>query len=159
MYTMRPAEFEYHRPTSIDEAVSLLGSVEDSRPLAGGHSLLPMMKLRLATPAALVDLGHVAGLDEIAEENGGLRIGAMATHGSVAGSELAIGICPVIAETAGAIGDVQVRNCGTIGGSVAHADPGADYPTLLKALGATIVVHGTGGEREISADDFFRGIF
>jgi aerobic carbon-monoxide dehydrogenase medium subunit len=159
MYTMRPAEFEYHRPTSIDEAVSLLGSVADSRPLAGGHSLLPMMKLRLATPAALVDLGRVAGLDEIAEENGGLRIGAMATHASVAGSEVAIGISPVIPETARAIGDVQVRNCGTIGGSVAHADPGADYPTLLKALGATIVVHGTGGEREISADDFFRGIF
>jgi aerobic carbon-monoxide dehydrogenase medium subunit len=159
MYTMRPASFEYHAPTSLDEAISLLGSVEDARPLAGGHSLLPMMKLRLAMPAALVDLGRVPGLDEISESDGGLRIGAMARHAAVAGSEVAIGICPVIPETAGGIGDLQVRNCGTIGGSVAHADPGADYPTVLKALGATISATGPDGEREISADDFFRGIF
>jgi aerobic carbon-monoxide dehydrogenase medium subunit len=159
MYTMRPAEFEYHQPTRLDEAISLLGSLEDSRPLAGGHSLLPMMKLRLAMPAALVDLGRIPGLDEIAASNGGLRIGAMATHAAVAGSEVAIGIAPVIPETAAAIGDLQVRNCGTIGGSVAHADPGADYPTVLKALGATITAQGAGGEREIAADDFFRGIF
>jgi aerobic carbon-monoxide dehydrogenase medium subunit len=159
MYTMRPASFEYHAPTSLDEAISLLGSVEDSRPLAGGHSLLPMMKLRLAMPAALVDLSRVPGLDEISENDGGMRIGAMARHAAVAGSEVAIGICPVVAETAGGIGDLQVRNCGTIGGSVAHADPGADYPTVLKALGGTISATGKDGEREISADDFFRGIF
>jgi aerobic carbon-monoxide dehydrogenase medium subunit len=159
MYTMRPAEFEYHQPKSLDEAISLLGSVEDSRPLAGGHSLLPMMKLRLAMPAALVDLGRIPGLDEISAANGGLRIGAMATHAAVAGSEVAIGIAPIIPETAAGIGDLQVRNCGTIGGSVAHADPGADYPTVLKALGATITATGKNGEREIAADDFFRGIF
>jgi aerobic carbon-monoxide dehydrogenase medium subunit len=159
MYTQRPAEFAYHRPTSLDEAVSLLGSVEDSRPLAGGHSLLPMMKLRLAMPAALVDLSRVPGLDEISENDGGLRIGAMARHAAVAGSEVATRVCPVVAETAGGIGDPQVRNCGTIGGSVAHADPGADYPTVLKALGGTISATGKDGEREISADDFFRGIF
>jgi carbon-monoxide dehydrogenase medium subunit len=159
MYTMRPASFEYHAPTSLDEAISLLGSVEDARPLAGGHSLLPMMKLRLAMPAALVDLGRVPGLDEISESDGGLRIGAMARHAAVAGSEVAIGICPVIPETAGGIGDLQVRNCGTIGGSVAHADPGADYPTVLTAWGGTIWATGPGGEREIAADDFFRGIF
>lgn len=158
MYTMRPAEFEYHQPASLDEAISLLGEVEDSRPLAGGHSLLPMMKLRLATPAALVDLGRIPGLDGISG-NGGLTIGALATHASVAGSEVAIGIAPVIPETAALIGDRQVRNCGTIGGSVAHADPSADYPTVLKALGATITATGNGGEREIAADDFFRGIF
>ena len=139
MYTMRPAEFTYHRPTSIDEAISLLGEDDDSRPLAGGHSLLPMMKLRLVTPAALVDLGRIPGLDEISA-NGGLTIGALATHASVAGSEVAIGIAPVIPETASKIGDRQVRNRGTIGGSVAHADPAADYPTVLKAVGATINV-------------------
>jgi aerobic carbon-monoxide dehydrogenase medium subunit len=159
MYTMRPAQFEYHQPTSLDEAISLLGSVEDSRPLAGGHSLLPMMKLRLAMPAALVDLGRIPGLDEISASNGGLTIGALASHAAVAGSEVAIGIAPVIPETAAGIGDLQVRNCGTIGGSVAHADPGADYPTVLNALGATITATGPNGEREIAADDFFRGIF
>jgi carbon-monoxide dehydrogenase medium subunit len=156
---MRPAEFEYHQPTSLDEAISLLGELEDSRPLAGGHSLLPMMRLRLATPAALVDLGRIPGLDGISGNGGGLTIGALATHAEVAGSEVAIGIAPVLPETAAMIGDRQVRNCGTIGGSVAHADPAADYPTVLKALGATITVTGKNGEREIAADDFFRGIF
>ena len=159
MYTMRPAEFEFHQPTSLDEAISLLGEVEDSRPLAGGHSLLPMMRLRLATPAALVDLGRIPGLDGITGNGGGVTIGALATHAEVAGSEVAIGIAPVVPETAAMIGDRQVRNCGTIGGSVAHADPGADYPTVLKALSATITVTGKNGEREIAADDFFRGIF
>ncbi len=158
MYTMRPAKFEYHRPTSLDEALSLLGEVEGSRPIAGGHSLLPMMKLRLAAPAALVDLGGIPGLDGISG-NGDLTIGALATHASVKASEVAIGIAPVIPETAALIGDRQVRNCGTMGGSVAHADPGADYPTILKALGATITATGKNGEREISADDFFRGMF
>ena len=158
MYTMRPAEFEYHRPTSLDEAISLLGEVEGSRAIAGGHSLLPMMKLRLANPAALVDLGGIPGLDGISG-NGDLTIGALATHASVAGSEVAIGIAPVVPETAAMIGDRQVRNCGTMGGSVAHADPGADYPTVLKALGATITATGRNGEREIAADDFFRGMF
>ena len=158
MYTMRPAEFEYHRPTSLDEAISLLGEVEGSRAIAGGHSLLPMMKLRLANPPALVDLGSIPGLDGISG-NGGLTIGALATHASVAASEVAIGIAPVVPETAALIGDRQVRNCGTMGGSVAHADPGADYPTVLKALGATITATGGSGEREIAADDFFRGMF
>jgi carbon-monoxide dehydrogenase medium subunit len=158
MYTMRPAKFEYHRPTSLDEAISLLGEVEGSRAIAGGHSLLPMMKLRLANPSALVDLGGIPGLDAISG-NGDLTIGALATHASVAASEVAIGIAPVVPETAAQIGDRQVRNCGTMGGSVAHADPGADYPTVLKALGATITATGKDGEREIAADDFFRGMF
>ena len=155
----RPAEFEYHRPTSLDEAVALLVEVDDSRPLAGGHSLLPMMKLRLANPPALVDLGGIPGLDGISARTAACTIGALATHASVAASEVAIGIAPVVPETAALIGDRQVRNCGTIGGSVAHADPGADYPTVLKALGATITATGGGGEREIAADDFFRGMF
>jgi carbon-monoxide dehydrogenase medium subunit len=110
------------------------------------------------TPAALVDLGRIPGLDEISA-NGGLTIGALATHASVAGSQVAIGIAPVIPETASKIGDRQVRNRGTIGGSVAHADPAADYPTVLKAIGATINVIGKGGNRSIGADDFFTGLF
>ncbi len=157
MYTMRPAEFEYHRPGSLDEALSLLG--EESRPLAGGHSLLPLMKLRLSTPEALVDLAGVPGLDEISEDGDDLRVGALATHASVAASELVRSRCPVLAETAALIGDAQVRNRGTLGGSVAHADPAADYPTILKALGATLSVAGKDGEREIAADDFFVDIF
>jgi len=158
MYTMRPAPFTYHRPASLDEALALLGD-GDSMPLAGGHSLLPMMKLRLATPASLVDLAGIAGLDEIGSNGDGLTIGALATHADVALSPVVGGRCRVLAETAAGIGDRQVRNRGTIGGSIAHADPAADYPTVLTALGATIVVGGGGGEREIAADDFFRGIF
>jgi carbon-monoxide dehydrogenase medium subunit len=156
MYTMRPAEFTYHRPSSVDEAVSLLD--EDSRPLAGGHSLIPLLKLRLATPSALVDLGRIPDLAGISENGGGLTIGALTTHATVAASEVVRATCPVLAETAGQIGDVQVRNRGTIGGSVAHADPAADYPTVLKALGATITAAGSDGERQIAADDFFVGI-
>jgi aerobic carbon-monoxide dehydrogenase medium subunit len=159
MYTMRPAEFDYHRPGSLDEALSLLVEGEESRPLAGGHSLLPLMKLRLSMPAALVDLADVPGLDEIAEDGDAVRIGARATHASVAGSELVRSRCPVLAETAALIGDAQVRNRGTLGGSVAHADPAADYPTVLKALGATISVAGSGDEREVPADDFFVDVF
>jgi aerobic carbon-monoxide dehydrogenase medium subunit len=156
MYTMRPAEFTYHRPSSVDEAVSLLD--EDSRPLAGGHSLIPLLKLRLATPSALVDLGRIPGLAGISENGAGLTIGALTTHATVAESEVVRAKCPVLAETAAQIGDVQVRNRGTIGGSVAHADPAADYPTVLTALGATITAAGSDGERQIAADDFFVGI-
>jgi aerobic carbon-monoxide dehydrogenase medium subunit len=156
MYTMRPAEFDYHRPTSLDEALSLIG--DEARPLAGGHSLIPLIKFRLSTPAALVDLAGVPGLGEISA-NGGLTIGALATHREVSESDAVRSACPVLAETAGLIGDPQVRNRGTLGGSIAHADPAADYPTLLKALGATVSVAGPSGTREIAADDFFVGIF
>ena len=159
MYTQRPAEFTYHRPTSLDEALSLLGGNEDARVLAGGHSLLPLMKVRLATPAALIDLGGIPGLGEIAEEGDNLVIGAFATHASVATSELVRRRCPVLAEAAGVIGDRQVRNRGTIGGSLAHADPGADYPTVVSALGATIATAGANGGRQLAADEFFRGVF
>ena len=159
MYTQRPADFAYHRPGSLDEAVGLLASTDDARPLAGGHSLLPMMKLRLAEPAAIVDLGRIPGLDGIESDGDSLRIGALATHAAVAASEVVRGACPVLAETAALIGDRQVRTRGTIGGSVAHADPGADYPTVLKALGATILLTGPGGAREVAADDFFVGVF
>ena len=126
MYTTRPAEFTYHRPSSVEEAIALLGSLDDARPLAGGHSLLPAMKLRLALPAALVDLGRIPGLASIEEDGDGLRIGALTTHVDVESSELVRRRCPMLAETAALIGDRQVRNRGTIGGSLAHADPGAD---------------------------------
>jgi aerobic carbon-monoxide dehydrogenase medium subunit len=158
VYTQRPAEFEYHRPTSLDEAIGLL-SGEDARALAGGHSLLPLMKLRLAEPATIVDLGGISGLDAIDEDGDAIKIGALATHASVAASDIVRSRCRVLADTAEGIGDRQVRNRGTIGGSLAHADPGADYPTVVKALGATITAAGEGGEREIAADDFFTGIF
>jgi aerobic carbon-monoxide dehydrogenase medium subunit len=158
MYTLRPAEFTYHRPASVAEAIELL-SDGDARPLAGGHSLLPMMKLRLAEPETIVDLGRIGGLDAIEAEGDAIRIGALATHAAVAESELVRSRCRVLASTAERIGDLQVRNRGTIGGSLAHADPAADYPTVVKALGATIVAAGAGGEREIPADDFFTGVF
>jgi aerobic carbon-monoxide dehydrogenase medium subunit len=159
MYTMRPAEFIYRRPASLDEAITMLAELEESRPLAGGHSLLPMMRLRLSTPQALVDLGGITGLDRIADDNDSLRIGALATHAAVAESELVQAKCAVLAATAALIGDRQVRNRGTIGGSVAHADPAADYPTLLKALGAVVTAVGRDGEREIAADKFFVDVF
>ena len=143
MYPTRPAKFTYHRPASVEEAVALLGELEDARPLAGGHSLLPAMKLRLSTPAALVDLGRIPGLGGIEPDGDGVRIGALATHAEVAcfraRPERRAGCS---AEAASLIGDRQVRNRGTIGGSLAHADPGADYPTVVTALGATITVVG-----------------
>jgi carbon-monoxide dehydrogenase medium subunit len=157
MYTMRPGEFTYHRPTSVAEAVSLLDG--EARPLAGGHSLLPMMKLRLAAPSALVDLGRIPGLDGIARDGDRLTIGATATHAAVAASDAVREACPMLADAVGVIGDRQVRNRGTIGGSIAHADPGADYPTVLTALDATIVLAGAQGEREVAVDDFFQGVF
>ena len=159
MYLTRPANFIYHRPTSVEEAVALLGELEDARPLAGGHSLVPAMKLRLATPAALVDLGRIPGLAGIEQDGDAVRIGALATHADVASSELVQRLCPALAEAASMIGDRQVRNRGTMGGSLAHADPGADYPTVVTALGATITAVGPSGSREIAAGDFFRGIF
>jgi carbon-monoxide dehydrogenase medium subunit len=159
MYTTRPGAFEYRRPTSVADAIAALAEVEDARPLAGGHSLLPMMKLRFADPPALVDLGRIPGLNGIDRNGDTIRIGALATHSMVASSAVVRSACPVLAETAGLIGDPQVRNRGTIGGSLAHADPGADYPTLMKALGATITIAGADGERDVAADDFFVGVF
>ena len=159
MYTAHPTTFELHRPETLDEAIRLLGDEGDTKVIAGGHSLLPAMKLRLSMPSALVDIGRIPGLDEISQEGDTLVIGALTTHATVASSEAVRSACPVIAETAALIGDRQVRNRGTIGGSVAHADPGADYPTILSALEATIVATGPGGERQIAAPEFFTGVF
>lgn len=157
---MQPAKFDYYRPDTLSEAVELLTSVDGARPIAGGHSLLTAMKLRVANPAALVDLGRIPDLTGISRDGESLMIGALATHAAVAASDLAKTDCPVLADTASQIGDPQVRNRGTIGGSLAHADPAADYPTLMRAIGATIHVTGAGGsERAIPADDFFVDLF
>ena len=156
---MFPANFDYHRPKTLAEATRLLQANKDAKLLAGGHSLIPAMKLRLAGPAALVDLSAVKELAGIKMDGGALRIGGLTTHAAVAASAEVRGQCPVLAETAGQIGDPQVRNRGTIGGSVAHADPAADLPTVLVALGATFSIAGTSGSREVPAEGFFKDLF
>jgi aerobic carbon-monoxide dehydrogenase medium subunit len=145
--------FEYDAPSSLKEALALLAG-GDVKILAGGMSLVPMMKLRLASPLRLVDLSRVPGLSGITEDKGSIRIGAMTTHHEVEDSALLRGKCPLLAETASNIGDVQVRNVGTIGGSVAHADPAADYPAALLALEAKVRLVSAKGERTIALTDF-----
>ena len=156
---MYPAQFDYHSPASVQEAISLLGRLkDDAKLLAGGHSLIPMMKLRLAQPKHLIDLRKVPGLSGIKEDGGAIAIGALTTHYAVESSSLLKQKCPLLSETAGTIGDPQVRNMGTIGGSLAHADPAADYPAAVIALGAELVAEGPKGKRTIKVDDFFKGL-
>ena len=152
---MFPQQFDYHRAASVAEAVDLLASLPDAKLVAGGHSLIPAMKLRAAQPAAVVDIGRIPGLSGIAADGDSLVIGALATHASLADSAAVQDACPMLAEAAAAIGDIQVRNRGTLGGSLAHADPGADYPAAMLALGAEVTAVGREGERTISASDFF----
>jgi len=153
---MYAASFDYHRPSTIDEAIALLTRHgDDAKVLAGGHSLIPAMKLRLARPSVVVDIARIADLNGIREKDGHIAIGALATHNAVETSALVKSKCPLLAETAAIIGDVQVRNRGTIGGSLAHADPAADYPAAILALDAEIDVIGPGGRRTIHAADFF----
>jgi aerobic carbon-monoxide dehydrogenase medium subunit len=156
---MYPASFDYHTPGSVQEAISLLGKLrDDAKLLAGGHSLIPMMKLRLAQPKHLIDLRKVPGLGGIREDGGSIAIGAMTTHWQVESSKLLQARIPVVSEAAGMIGDPQVRNLGTIGGSLAHADPAADMPAVMIALGAEFVVEGARGRRTVKVDDFFKGL-
>src|SRR5499426_1610559 len=156
---MYPAQFEYHKASTVKEALDLLGKHKDeAKLLAGGHSLLPAMKLRLAQPKHLVDLRKVSGLSGIKEDGGALVIGAMTTHYAVETSPLVKAKCPMLGQVAGQIGDPMVRNMGTIGGSLAHADPAADYPAAIIALGAEMVAEGPKGKRTIKADDFFKGL-
>jgi carbon-monoxide dehydrogenase medium subunit len=147
--------FDYHRPQSVAEAAKLLGSAKDAKLLAGGHTLIPTMKQRLASPKVIVDLSRVAELKGIDKKGNALVIGAMTTHDEVAKSPVVRGAIAGLCDVAEAIGDPHVRGRGTIGGSVANNDPAADYPAALLALGATI---GT-NKREIKADDFFKGLF
>ena len=155
---MFAAAFEYHRPKTVAEAVELLRKVKGSRLLAGGHSLLPAMKLRLASPAALIDISRIEELSGIKWTKEGLKIGAMTTHAAIAASDVVKKHCLVLAETAAIIGDLQVRNRGTIGGAVAHADPGADYPTVMLLLDATFTA-ANDKERQITAEEFFVDLF
>jgi carbon-monoxide dehydrogenase medium subunit len=157
---MFPANFGYVAPRSLDEALQLLKQHgEDAKLLAGGHSLLPAMKLRLASPRTLIDLGTVPGLSGVRLEGNRLVIGALTVHADVGSSDLVRKHFPGLVDAASVIGDVQVRNRGTIGGSVAHADPAADFPVILTALNASFVLQSSGGNRTISADEFFTDYF
>jgi len=153
---MIPAEFDYYAPQSLDEAIQLLGEhAEDGKVLAGGHSLIPMMKLRLATPSALIDIGRIPELRGINRSNGTVTIGATTTHRMIEFSEELSGALPIMPQAAKVIGDPMVRNRGTFGGSLAHADPAGDWPAVALALGATMHVRGPDGERTIPAEEFF----
>lgn len=153
---MIPAPFDYVTPATLNEALALLAEhQDDAKILAGGHSLIPAMKLRLAMPQMLIDIGRIKDLAYISEADSQIRIGAMTTHYQIESSARLKEICPVLPAAAAQIGDVQVRNKGTIGGSLAHADPAADWPAVMIALKAEIVVVSGNGERTISADDFF----
>ena len=149
--------FEYSAPATLAEALGLIA--DGAKPLAGGMSLIPMMKLRLASPEHLVDIARLPELNYIREEAGQLHIGAAVTHYDLESSPLLRGKCPLLAETAGVIGDIQVRNRGTLGGSVAHADPAADYPAALQALEARIVLRSASGERTVATSEFFIDTF
>ena len=157
---MIPAAFEYHAPTSVAEAVSLLDRHgEGAKILAGGHSLLPLMKLRLAQPEVLIDLARIGDLAYIRRNGGGLSIGAMTTYTEIESSSDVQSAAPALAEAAGMVADRQVRNMGTIGGCLAHADPAGDLPAIILALGAQILTSSTGPHRTIPIDDFFVDLF
>lgn len=153
---MIPAAFDYQAPATLEEAVSLLASDPDgAKVLAGGHSLIPAMKLRLAQPQLLVDIARIKSLSYIREEGNSILIGATTTHYQLESSELLKRICPLLPACAASIGDVQVRNKGTIGGSVAHSDPAGDWPAAVLALDAQLVLVGPNGERTVKAANFF----
>lgn len=156
MYT---TEFDYHRASSVQEALSLLAQNPDAKLLAGGHSLIPAMKLRLASPSALIDVSRVAELRGIRTEGAEVVIGAMTTHRDIELSPDLARVCPLLPQVARLIGDPMVRNRGTVGGALAHADPAADYPAAMLALGATLKIVGLNGERFVPADGFFQGMF
>lgn len=155
---MHPYPFTYHRASSVDDALNLLQEYpDDGKVVAGGHSLLPAMKLRLAQPGHLIDISRLTELRGITRDGGTVTIGALTTHAEIEASDVLRGACPLLPEAAHVVGDQQVRNRGTIGGVLAHADPAADYPAVVLALDATIIAVGPTGEREIAAGDFFQG--
>jgi aerobic carbon-monoxide dehydrogenase medium subunit len=158
--SMLPARFDYHRPDTLDEALSLLAEYrEDAKVLAGGQSLIPLMKLRFAAPGRLIDVNRIPGLDGIEERDGALRIGALVRHNQLAASDVIKERYPTIAAAAPMISDPIVRNLGTIGGSLAHADPSGDLGSVMIALGATMVARSSSGEREIPATEIAEGPF
>jgi aerobic carbon-monoxide dehydrogenase medium subunit len=155
-----PAAFDYHPAKTVDEAIALLQQYgDDAKLLAGGHSLLPTMKLRLAQPGHLIDIGKIGGLSYIREDNGAVAVGAMTTYTTIENSDLISRHFALLPEGISVIGDPQVRNRGTIGGSIAHSDPAADMPGIVLALRADMLVQGANGVRTIKADDFFKGLF
>lgn len=156
---MIPAAFEYHRAGSVDDAIDALGRDEDAKLLAGGHSLIPALKLRIGRPSVLVDIGHLDDLRYVRDDGDRIAIGALTRHAQLAADPALERDCAVVARTAALVGDPQVRHRGTIGGSVAHADPASDLPTVLLALDADLVAHGPEGARTIAAASFFRGPF
>jgi len=152
--------FEYSRAKSLDDALAKLRAANgEAKLIAGGHSLVPLMKLRLSEPKAIIDIAHIPGLSGINKKGDTIEIGAGTVHHTVATSALLQQACPMVAEAAAAIGDPQVRNRGTLGGSLAHADPAADYPAVMLALDADIQVRSPGGSRVVKAQEFFRGLF
>ncbi len=156
---MIPGPFEYFAPRSLSEAVQYLSAHKDDvKILSGGQSLLPLMKMRLSKPAFVVDIGRLPGLDQIIEQGDQLVIGALVTHAQIEFSDLLKRKCPLLPQTATTIADVQVRNRGTIGGSIAHADPAGDWPATIMALDAEIQVYGPNGERWVKCDEFFLGL-
>ena len=157
---MYPSTFEYRRANSVSEAISLMQQLgEEAKILSGGHSLIPTMKLRLASPGTLIDIGGLSELKNIQDKGDHIAIGSGVTHWMLESSELVSNKAPALSQAAAAIGDVQVRNKGTIGGALAHSDPQADYPGAILALNATMVVKGSSGERTIAADDYFTGLW
>ena len=156
---MIPAVFDYEVAESVDHAIALLGEQDDSKLLAGGHSLLPAMKLRLARPAFLIDVGRLTDLSYVLEEGDTVAIGALTRHKDVASAALLREHCPIVSHTAGQVGDPQVRHRGTIGGSLAHGDPASDLPTVILALNGELVARGPAGDRAIPAREFFTGVF
>jgi carbon-monoxide dehydrogenase medium subunit len=157
---MIPTSFDYVTAKNLDDALSLLAKhKDDAKLLAGGHSLLPAMKLRIAQPKVLIDISRIKDLNYIREEGGQVKIGAMTTHFQIETSDLLRRVCPLLPETATNLGDMQVRNKGTMGGSIAHADPAADWPAAVIALNAEMVAVGPKGERVIKSDDFFVQLF
>jgi carbon-monoxide dehydrogenase medium subunit len=155
---MYAADFNYYRAGSIAEATDLLKKNPGAKLLAGGHSLIPLLKLRLASPPALIDIGRIGELKGIALQDGAIRIGALTTHADLAASEVLREHCPALAEAAKQVGDPAVRNRGTIGGNVAHADPASDLPTVLTALAARFTIVGSGGARTVNTGNFFQGL-
>ena len=155
---MIPGRFDYHRPRSVDEAVALLARHgDDGRVIAGGHSLIPMMKLRLANPGHLIDLQAIDGLRGIEVAGGQIRIGALTTQHELIASKALSEACPLLREASLQIADPQVRYCGTVGGNVANGDPGNDLPAVMQCLDATYLLRGAGGERTVAARDFYQG--
>ena len=156
---MIPPQFDYHAPAELDDAIGLLGELDDAKVMSGGQSLLPMMKLRLASPAHIIDIGRIPGLDTIEERDGCLRIGALVTETQLEESAAVAERYPILLDTARVIADPLVRNRATVCGNIAHGDPANDHPATMLALRAHVIAAGPGGERTIDIDDFFHGLF